>query len=298
MNLVALDIPDDPAEWPAWLERQLVSVQLGELVDELEVLTGKPDEEAPSLETVLGGQSDEVLQSGLSTLNLDQLGTFLKHPRLLLDLQELVLIEGGEHWLTLSADAADRDLVDDGWQRIEAATGGATAPAGPAAQRAPVAKPGAGPRPRRRLVVLLATVAGIAVVALTLWLQRPPATGWGWDRPGALALDMPADQYLNHLADSADEWFKKRPDTPEALAQRLREFRHGCDTLIAAPHEPLAQADREWLVERCRAWSGKLDGHLADLSSGTKSLEQVQTEADETVRKLMQAIRDRAGQVV
>jgi hypothetical protein len=138
----------------------------------------------------------------------------------------------------------------------------------------------------------------VAVFGWQAW-QRPlpqeaPVAGWGWDRPGALASHLPADEYLLHLANAAQDWFKRRPETAEGLRIRIEEFRHGCDTLIAAPHTPLAAADRAWLVERCTAWRGKLDEHLAALAAGSP-VPEVRDAADATVNKLMTALRDRAA---
>jgi hypothetical protein len=293
MTPVILELPNDVADWPKWLERQLVGLRLSEFVEELELIAG-PQAAPPPLDALLGAQASQVLARGLSALNEAQLRALLKHPRLLLELQERVLIDGGGYWSTVERSEGHQRATAKSWKKLEAALG-ASAPrpgtSAPAGESAPPA------RRSRRLAPWLATAAAVAIVGVTIWMLRPdPApTGWGWDRPGALAVDLPADRYLAHLADGANEWFNSQPGSAEALAQRLREFRRGCDALIGAPHAPLATADRDWLVERCRVWSGKLDAHLADLESQTKPLDQVRTEADETVRKLMQAIRERAA---
>jgi hypothetical protein len=122
------------------------------------------------------------------------------------------------------------------------------------------------------------------------------AQGWGWDRPGALPAEGSARQYLNTLADEAEEWFRKRPDDALGLARRLQEFRHGCTTLIFAEHQPLAERDRGWLVERCRAWAAKLDKHLEELEAGA-DVAKVREAADQTVRQLAAALRTRAESV-
>ena len=119
------------------------------------------------------------------------------------------------------------------------------------------------------------------------------ASGWGWNRPGALADDLPPGVYLDRLADAAGEWFKKRPDDPIALARRIGEFRQGCSVLILSPHKPLSARDRAWLVEKCRAWAAKLDAHLAALEAGA-SAAKVRDDADATISKLIEALRDRA----
>lgn len=296
MSPVLLELPNDVADWPVWLERQLVGLRLAEFVDELELISGAKGA-GPALDEVLDRQAPQVLARGLSVLSEVQTRTLLQHPRLLLDLQERVLIDGGDYWRTVERSADHDRQVADAWPQL-AAELNSPAPQATVSAQGP-GQGGASPRSSRRQAVWV-TLAAALLIAATAWRLRPePApTGWGWDRSGALAVALPPDQYLNHLADSANEWFNKRPESADALAQRLREFRQGCDALIAAPHTTLAKADRDWLVERCRAWSGKLDGHLADLSTGAKPLEQVRSEADETVRKLMQAIRDRAGTAV
>ncbi len=122
------------------------------------------------------------------------------------------------------------------------------------------------------------------------------ASGWGWSRPGALPDDGSAPAYLNQLADAAEDWFKTRPAEPAALARRIGEFRRGCDVLIRAEHKPLPAVDRDWLVTKCHAWAGKLDAHLASVRAGEPPL-KVRAEADQTVRQLIEALRQRAKAV-
>lgn len=130
----------------------------------------------------------------------------------------------------------------------------------------------------------------------------PPAqpvvapTGWGWDKPGAIPNEGPADAYLTQLASAANDWFKKRPEDATGLKTRITQFRDGCSTLIDSPHEPLEAEDREWLVEKCKAWRGKLDEQLAAIDAGTDPL-TVRESTDEIVNKLMTALRNRAEEV-
>ncbi len=120
-----------------------------------------------------------------------------------------------------------------------------------------------------------------------------PPSGWGWDRPGAIPNDVPPNAYLATLAHGADEWFNKRPTDPEGVRKRISDFRKGCSTLIASSHEPLAEEDRTWLVEKCKKWRDRLDDHLAALDAGEDPL-AVRAAADETVSKLIKAMRARA----
>ncbi len=120
-----------------------------------------------------------------------------------------------------------------------------------------------------------------------------PQSGWGWDRPGAIPNDVAPNAYLTTLAHGADEWFNKRPTDPEGVKKRISDFRKGCSTLIASSHEPLAEEDRTWLVDKCKKWRDKLDEHLAALDAGEVPL-TVRAAADETVTKLIKAMRARA----
>jgi hypothetical protein len=47
------------------------------------------------------------------------------------------------------------------------------------------------------------------------------------------------------------------------------------------------------LVEKCRVWAAKLDAHLAALEGGV-SAAKVRDDADATINKLIEALRDRA----
>jgi hypothetical protein len=116
---------------------------------------------------------------------------------------------------------------------------------------------------------------------------------WGWAKPGGINESQTAGQYLASLADTANEWFNERPDSPAGLARRIGEFRQGCSMLLLSSHGPLSETDREWLKERCRTWAAKLEDHLASLEAGG-DVATVRGEADETIRSLMNALRTRS----
>ena len=73
MNLIALEIPEDPALLPGWLEEHLVSTDLAALVAELEAVHGQHGgEPVPSLDEALpvivtpagAGPEDPALATG------------------------------------------------------------------------------------------------------------------------------------------------------------------------------------------------------------------------------------------
>jgi hypothetical protein len=299
MRLHVVNIPDDPAQLPAWLEQQLVGESLGELVAELSVVHAAPAAGATSLSEVLGNRRRALLASGLAVLPASALKHLLQRPRLLLDLQELVLVEGGAYWQGLGAAApAPGGVLERGRERLSDFLAAEERPR-PARWLLSL-RGGEGAWHRRPWFVSLATAAAL-LLAFGLYTAlvppRPAAeTAWGWNRPGALAEDVPADVYLNRLADAAEDWFGKQPDEPVELAKRIEGFRAGCSVLIFAPHRPLSPADRQWLVEKCRAWAANLDDHLRALEAlkAEDDPAPVRAAADLTVRSLITRLRERA----
>ena len=317
MNLRAFDIPEDYAELGAWLDRQLTGLHLGELVDELAVVNPSNGAPVPGLAAALEGKLPDVLEAGLTVVTDDALQRLLRHPALLLELQERVFVEGGPVWKQAGQPEETAQLVGDGESRfVEYLASQRPAPSPRALQGAAV------PFHRQPVVVSLATAA--AVLAAVLLLQPgddpsvpqadgsaatdggadsgavappPPVVpvGWGWTRPGAIVTDVTGEQYFNNLADLADEWFLKRPEDGAALAQRITEFRHGCSLLFLERHEPLFAVDRDWLTKSCRKWADELEAHLADLETQQKDVITVRDEMDATVRKFVKLLRKWAG---
>ncbi len=286
MKLVMATFPDDPAALADWLEQQLVGLDLGALAAELLAVQG--DTPGPTLDALLGDDRAAVLGRGLKALPAGQVRLLLRHPRLLLDLQELVLIEGGAYWETVARPADLTAQVDAGWRELAASLPG---------KAVPVARPL--PWYRRASFASLATAASL-LVAFGLWqwwrpgVMQPVAT-WGWQKPGALPQQLPREAYLNQLADAAQEWFKQRPTDAAGVARRIHQFREGCTTLLLAEHTPLTQADREDLRKRCRNWARQLDQQLAELEEG-RDPAAVRAEVDGIVQRLTTLLRDRALQ--
>lgn len=132
-----LDLLDDdsqPAiELAAWLDRVLVSPDLLEVVAELAVvgnlaphasMAGPPEggdpRETPADRAAdwLGDSADDVLERGLAALPAERLGELLRSPQRLIDLQDLVLAEGGDHWLGLLAVHAPQPPLAGLWRGL------------------------------------------------------------------------------------------------------------------------------------------------------------------------------------
>jgi hypothetical protein len=297
MNLWIMTIPDDPAELARWLERQLVGLSLPELVAELTAIHGRA--ESPlSLGDWFGILRNDVLARGLGVVGPDRIGLLLRHPKLLYELQDVVLSEGGRYWDELPRDADVSDSVNRSWNRLADQLTPAPAPHRPVVQPAPATA-----WYRRPWLVSMATAAAVLIavwgyshVSQSPVPPTPVAAGWGWSKPGAVPAEGPASAYLARLAEGGQEWFNKRPDDRAGLAKRIGEMRQGCTGLILATHQPLADADRKWLVDKCRDWAKKFDLHLSDLEAG-KSVEVVRAEMDATVDKLVGALKKRSAEL-
>lgn len=297
MTLAILDMPENPAELRSWLEQELIGLRLRQIVTELMAFAGdEPENSSTSLDAICGEQVPVALERGLSALSDEQLRKLLTHPRALFELQTRILLDGKEFWKTRRGPEL-KQAVRDQWSMIDAAVKQPVPDVTVAAESASVPYT----RPHRLRTGWLGLAGALAATLLlgfyiiqTRSGSQTAETEWGWGRSGALAVEMPKAAYLNHLADVAGEWNGVRPESKESLVRRLAEFRVNCNALINAPHPSLAAEDRDWLIERCRAWAAKIDQQLSDLQAGKKNLAEVQAEADATVDKLIAALRDRA----
>lgn len=111
MSILALELPDEISDWPPWLERQLVGVRLRELIQQLEMIGGVDDQTTQSLDATIGDRRSELLSRGLLALDESQLRMLVRHPRLLIALQELILTEGDSYWAKVERTEEHRSLA-------------------------------------------------------------------------------------------------------------------------------------------------------------------------------------------
>lgn len=307
MKLHILDLPDTREELIPWLEARFLGPELPELVAQLEDLRPAAAKAGPALGPILDQHGPALLKQGLSALPEAALWSLIADPQRLFELQDWVLTADSRYWNALVASAEDLQLSksrgEAKWSRF-LADESSNAPA-PAAKSGGKAAWYASPP-----WVAMATAA-VMLLAFRLVMDQkgvkvpgadpnqvaqapiPPPVGWGWNNPDSLKQDVAADVYLTNLANGADAWFKKRPEDNKALAKRIGEFRRGCSELLLAEHQPLAEEDKAWLLERCKVWAGKFDGFLAAAESGA-DVQKTLAEMDETVNKLITALRTRA----
>lgn len=119
----SLAIPDDPSQTAGWLERHLVSARLGLLIAELKVIHENSAREPAFLSPLLRGHRQAaVIETGLAALSARRITALLTHPRLLLELQAIVLAHGGSYWNEVRPiDDRIEILANRHWQWIQAA---------------------------------------------------------------------------------------------------------------------------------------------------------------------------------
>ncbi|MFO0825075.1 MAG: hypothetical protein U0792_18460 [Gemmataceae bacterium] len=311
MTLIAFTIPDDPLAVPAWLEVRLLSPNFGAFIAELEATY--PDYGTrTTLRKLLENWYRPAIAEGLADVPHEFIRKLLRHPKCLLELQELVLTEGGPHWDDVAAGVNDFDeAVSRGQATLDAileppvARGRSSEvntlaePSTTTEQRKPSSE-----RLYRRWAIVSSALAACLLVAVGVvtYQNRQPGIGkqagfaWGWDRVGGIPpVESKPTEYLNGLAKSSEEWFDARPTGAPEVARRINELRAGCTKLILSPHTPLAPTDQEWLKAKCREWAGKFDASLAALEAGADPV-QVREQVDETVHQLAKALRQRLGQ--
>jgi len=288
MKLVAHEIPDAAEQLAPWLEQQLVGMRLRDLVAELTAFLGRQPPSA-TLESLLGERLPTVLDRGLRKLPEPTLRSLLQNPSLLLDLQQRVFIEGGDFWNRVPRSSEQTAAVDRGWEALQAKL---SLPAAP--PPLPRSTMGRLPAWTRAVGALLA--AGLLVTATVFFW--PAQAKWGFDRPGLVAANQPTPVFFRSLATAIEEdWTPARTADRDRLLTSLKEFRHGCDTLLADPLAHLPEKDRTFLKGRCQKWRDKIDGHIADLEQDRKTVDAVRQDASGTVQTLIKVLRDEAAKV-
>ena len=107
-----------------------------------------------------------------------------------------------------------------------------------------------------------------------------------------LANDLTSSaEYFNRIADAGSEWFNVPPKDSAQLVVLLQNVSNDCEILINAEHESLTPAERDWFVAKCHKWKKEFDTTLVSLQSGRLNYDTARAEADKTMTKLINAVR-------
>jgi len=285
MNVIALTIPERPDEQISWLERHLLGPDLGLLAAELSAVHG--DREPPeSVAELLGPHKSALLERGLAALPRSTIRELMRHPAHLLDLQELVLIEGGEYWEQL----LNRPEVTDA---IAAPPRNAAMPKG---------KSGTWRGYFAAALVSAVAVAAVFVVVDPVQWMRPKdvvqaKTERGWNRADTFANEATATAYLQKVAKRSEEFSSSGEAGTEQVLARIGEFRTGCSRFLLASHSQLPPEMRDDLKKRCRKWSDELDKQRIALETDPSKAAVISGEIDALVARLAGVLRKQAEQL-
>jgi len=268
MTPTVLTIPDADDSLADWLEGQLVGPDFFRLVSELEVIHGSGGPSAATIADVLGPNREAVLSRGLGALPREQLKALLQKPKLLLDLQELVLLDGGEYWQNKT-------------RPVQAMPSSVASPPKPA--------------PRFNWLAVVGIAVTVAALLMIFIWPRPAATQRGWHKESVFeARQLSAAAYLNQLAAAVEEYRATQPEDAATLARRIGEIRDGCTRFAMAAHPPLSQADRADVKARCRKWSDRLDEYRKQLEDSPDDAGKIHDQVNALIEQMAKVLRTKA----
>lgn len=310
MSLRVLQIPDAIANWPAWLESELVGIQLYDLVQELELLS-RTEPKTNSLDESLGDSRQAVLEKGLSSLNTNQLRTLLRNPQQLVELQELVFVEGGDYWQSVPRSDSLQTIVNQQWHALASELSasleskqqtiepplivGASEPKEPVVRLANESnvdgRPNADSTVFGRRTVVWPALAALAACLLlaTIPFFRSSESGQFFAHASIQKSSLVGKEYLELLTDTIRTDWNNQPIEPGGVRDQLIAMRDSCDVLLDSDLRQLRPEVAAELKTRCGKWRTKFNDALDQLASGVDP-HSVQTEANQTIEKLLEVL--------
>ena len=292
------EIPMETDQLANWIQAKVISPELGELVAELHVVNRMASPIDVPQKEIEEEKKQLIVEGGLSILDRDELTFLLKNPIELLALQEAILVTPSEFWCLKTAEVSVA-IQAANWRKVKSSISDRTttnSAAGVYDTRVSDASQlrTANTNRPRNWVSISATVALVGLVGFVVfWISRFGLTNddWGWNDHKIYAQDVDESSYLNLLANAANDWFQVSRNG-ESLSQLIGS----CDALISEKHYQLSPPNRDWLVDKCRAWRDCL-GLSRELLNEGKSDDRVFAEVDEIVSKLVAALKRKADEI-
>ena len=303
-----LEIPEDDLELKNWLGQILVSNQFSDYVGQLTYLNKVRLEQGDSaVEPISDDRLSEFSRLGLFDATAGECKRLLRNPSSMVQLNEAIFTEGADVWMNELPKASDEDLdilkqVGDQWtenlQPTEANSIPVQPKVSPATSRATeTSRPTAHSRfPTRRGWLAMAAsvlIAGFGVY----WLQSGSADDWGWMNAQAMPQDVSEKEYLESIGNSALEWFDLSQRNRLTVSKNLSTLSEGCSRLIQSDHAPLQPENRDWLIEKCRAWQETIDQLVVQSNDPNVDLSSLKNQADDLVARIAKVLEDRASQI-
>jgi len=262
---------------------------LRELIEELRIVKVSDSSLAgnkPLGEILTNKQMSGIADFGLASISLRSIQQLLSNPDTLLDLQEHVLINGGSFWQTVPVDRELTASVERVRGNLRAGGGDKRSAPKPNSVEGEIKSP-----TNRRTLAWLASAAAILLIGIFVWRMQPHSSGHILGTPGLVANDTSSSaEYLQRIAAAGGQWFDQKPQDVTSLISLLEDTSNDCQILINARHEALSPEERNWFVTKCRKWKSEFDETLASLKSGAITFEAAQSQANQTMRKLVKVL--------
>ena len=307
MNMKCLSIPDDFLDMPVWLDDLLLSPELTSTIMELEILAGDQLTDDQTLDGILVNQYPDVFGRGLAGAKEASIRKLLRQPVLLLELQEQVLMHGGDFWQT---------KTDNLFQVAGSTEGISAVPLADHPQTAVSASPTLKQVNVKAVSGVLAAIAATVLFMFAIFPNGNPKgqianvnpkssvgsstdgvsannaaanSGWGFAASGLLEASLTEPQMLKKLSEASLAWYNKLPANSAELEARLNQFDLGCQELLAATLPQLSDSNRKSVQEACEDCRATISQLLADIKDGV-DFEVALVNADNTINRLTDAI--------
>jgi hypothetical protein len=305
-NYPALDLPDDRSQWPGWLEKHLVGLNLGKLARQLVTLGANRKPEI-SLSEWLGNSKQDILTKGLAPISEDRLQLLIRNPALLLQLQELVLLEGEDFWQKVPRTEEHLKLAEETSRKVLATIQAKTEDPAMHSNYKQL-PPSVSVQPRSIAketksnfgwwATLVAVAAGLAILVFNPLTTKPSNKFFANNQLKKTGID--SRQTLRQMAAQIRGDWQSNSTDKATLQQQLIAFRDSCDELIDGQLagtlrtngiNPEQLAD---LQKRCRDWKTKSTELIESLVKGDP-LPPISKAADEMIGKLIGRLEAVAG---
>ncbi len=257
----------------------MVGVHLRELVQQLEAIQGTPFQPM-KLDAVLASKRDSVLQNGLKALDEQQIVALVRSPRLLIELQSLVLERGSKYWSLIPRTPSHTELANSQWRMLQSTL---TIDSSPIETPTPSVRTIEKWTENRWLIAAVSLAAVILIAFLPNW-SRPHDGRFFAARELQQSLATDGD-YLKLVANQIHSDWKADLQDRTAFEKQLRELRDSCNGILARDLKQLRPSLAQDFKDRCRKWRDDLNNHLNDLADG-KPLADVQTKSNALIEKL------------
>ena len=206
------------------------------------------------------------------------------------------MMHGGDYWQKKTDDAfaksASKTIFDPnnaGIQNQTQSSAHSTAATKLKGDSGPVGK-----RSQKKVFGIIAALAAAVLIMVSISQfigngQSVAKGDWGFAKSGLLESNVSESEMLEQLAKASGAWHNKTPQTSEELANRLRQFDQGCQSLLASNLPQLSQSNRNAVHAACEDCREAIAIQLAAIANGA-DFATTQANANTAIDKLTHSL--------